>query len=140
MPDRIAHTVATRYLAAPSAATADAVVSQIESQLGGIFRKWGFSVYTENSLGMSSVAIQFFQAPPNSPSTVQWNAPKYVKVSISAGNKWLSGESAPDTVTAETMRSKGIRRMRKKTGPLDKVVKTVVTWFKANEKELTGND
>lgn len=137
MPDLIASNVAARFFAARENPTSDSMVVFIKSQLDPLFKEWDFNVYPENILGQTSIAVDFFQAPKGSQGTARWNAPKYVKVSIN-GDGWKPGEAPPAKIEARAIRMRGVNKMRKTSGPPDKVMKSVITWFRNNEKDLTS--
>lgn len=140
MPDLIASNVATRFFVARENPTSDSMATFIESQLAPLFKDFDFNVYSEKLVGEVSIAIDFFQAPKGSQGTVRWNAPKYVKISIN-GDGWETGKAPPAKVEAEAIRMRGIKKMRKTSGPPDKVMKSVITWFRNNQKDLTsGSD
>lgn len=137
MPDLIASSVAARFFVAKSSPTSTSMATFIESQLAPLFKEWDFNVYTEDLLGQTSIAVDFFQAPKGSQGTTRWNAPKYVKVSIS-GDGWKPGEAPPAKIEARALRMRGVNKMRKTSGPSDKVMKAVITWFRNNQKDLTS--
>ncbi len=139
MSQDIARKVASGYLLREaSALTPDIMTRQIESQLGARFNDWAFKVYTFQALGSVSILIDFCQAPKTGSNTILWNAPKYIRVSISSKDKWAPNSPAPQTLRAEVLRSRGVDPFRKKTGPSAKILQSVIDWFKAHEKDLTG--
>jgi hypothetical protein len=137
MPDVTARNVAARYALTKEPPTAESLARLIEQQLGSLFKGLAFSTYVEKILGEVSVSVDFFQVTKGATGVVLWNAPKYIKVGIRAKG-WKPGEPAPDKLEVSTVRFKGVKKMRKTSGPPDKVLQSVVTWFRNNQKDLTS--
>ncbi len=151
--DPIALQVAARYMRRVALAhTAESIAKHIETALAPHFKDFEFHVYRNTALGGDGVAVDFFQTPRGSSDLDKWNSKVYVKVMLNAakgqkvepppghhvpGLSWYEGQPAPELLTAETARSRGIK-FRAKTGKADAVINYVVGWFKSNEKALTG--
>lgn len=131
MPGLISTRVACRYRIAKERPTDTALAQHLKATLAPGFPSNALLVYVSKPLaGETSVIVEFFQALRGASS-------KVIRIWVHADG-WAPGTPVPDQVIAETVNFVGVRKLRKTQGSIDKVVRTLISWFRDNQKELTS--
>lgn len=122
--------------------TAEGIAQTINAALAPLFQGYKFKAYAQSILSSNSVSADFYQVEPNAGRLDTLNAPVSVRVFITSQEgkqtSWPVGGPTPALIMAETLTAypRTTPKLRAIKGPPEKVVKSVIDFFRKNADAL----